>query len=56
MLKNKKRRRGRNRKKKRERERECSFILKMGINNGWSIFCAFKVENVYFVYLKWRAL
>ena len=50
-LKKKKRRRGRKRKKKREREQEYCFILKMGLNNGWSIFCVFKVENVYFVYL-----
>ena len=28
----------------------------MGINNGRSIFCVFKVDNVYFVCLKWRAL
>ena len=42
--------------KKREREWECCFILNVGINNGRSIFCVFKVENVYFVYLKWRAL
>ena len=41
------------RKKEKEKEgerRECSFILKMGINNGPSIFCVFKMENSINIY------
>ena len=52
MLKSKKkeRRRGRKRKKKREREQGYCFVLKMGINNGRSIFCVFKMENSINIY------